>query len=271
MLRVFVERKVRRQILRNSMIISVLAFIAILFLWNAEGVVSLVAHPLRMFVNNVHGGITALAMQLSGGAVDSFTLSSVGSYRIEFQGGADALTFSAGYLGSALLGAVMFFLVNRAPHLVRGLAVITGLFTSAFTLLFIRPNETGDVIPIFICIVFGLALILMGWKAHGDTNQLKSSRTALHIVMNIASMMIALHVLLDLNHLLTAPARTGNIITGFTITNLVAAFSESVMPGLSVAVIAITWSAIAIVLLGIAINYSLIKPLKQIPKNDDIV
>lgn len=269
MLRVFVERKVRRQILRNSMIISVLAFIAILFLWNAEGVVSLVAHPLRMFVNNVHGGITALAMQLSGGAVDSFTLSSVGSYRIEFQGGADALTFSAGYLGSALLGAVMFFLVNRAPHLVRGLAVITGLFTSAFTLLFIRPNETGDVgdvMLIFICIVFGLALILMGWKAHGDTNQLKSSRTALHIVMNIASMMIALHVLLDLNYLLTAPARIGD-----TITNPVAAFSESVMPGLSVPVIAITWAAVAIVLLGIAINYSLIKPLKQIPKNDDIV
>ena len=47
---------------------------------------------------------------------------------------------SAGYLGSALLGAVMFFLVNRAPHLVRGMAMITGAFTVGFLALFIRPD-----------------------------------------------------------------------------------------------------------------------------------
>ncbi len=265
MLRVFVERKVRRQILQTSMITSALAFVAILLLWNVEAMQGL-AHPLRMFINNVHGGITALAMQLSGGAVNSFTLSPVGSYRIEFQGGTEALIFAAGYLGSALLGSIMFFLVNRAPHLVRGLAVFTGLFTIVFLLLFIRPDETGDAISILICAVFGFALMALGWQARGDTNQLKSRRTLLHIVMNIVSMMIALHVVLDLSYLLSTPARIGD-----TITNPVAAFSESVMPGLSVAIIAVAWSVIAIALMGIAIRYSLIKPLKQIPKNDDIV
>ena len=157
MLREFVERKVRRQIVHRSLFISVLAFAAILVLWYSESMATVV-HPLRMFINNIHGGLSAFAIQISGGTVESFTLSPSGSYMIEFSGGADALTMTAGYLGSALLGAVMFFLVNRAPHLVRGLAIITGAFTVGFLGLFIRPDAAGDWVSMLICIGFGFCL-----------------------------------------------------------------------------------------------------------------
>lgn len=265
MLRMFVERKVRRQIVHRSLAISTMAFVAILALWYTESLSNIV-HPLRMFINNIHGGLSAFAIQVAGGTVHSFTLSPVGSYVIEFSGGADALTMSAGYLGSALLGAVMFFLVNRAPHLVRGMAMITGAFTVGFLALFIRPDATGDWISMFVCIGFGLLLIVLGWKGRGDINQLLSKRSITQIVMTIVSLMTACHILLDLPVILNSPA----MVDG-SITNPIAYFSEHVMPAFSVPVIAATWSAIAIALLAAAFYLSIARQLKQIPKNDDIL
>ncbi len=265
MLRKFVERKVRRQIAHRSLAISIMAFFAILALWYTESFSNIV-HPLRMFINNIHGGLSAFAIQVTGGTVHSFTLSPAGSYVIEFSGGADALTMSAGYLGSALLGAVMFFLVNRAPHLVRGMAMITGAFTVGFLALFIRPDATGDWISMFVCIGFGLLLIVLGWKGRGDINQLLSKRSITQIVMTIASLMTACHILLDLPVILNSPAMVDDAIT-----NPIAYFSENVMPALSIPVVALTWSAIAIAMLAAAFYLSISRQLKQIPKNDDIL
>ena len=265
MLRIFVERKVRRQIVRRSLIISALAMIAMLFLWYTEALPSL-AHPTRMFINNIHGGLTALAIQLSGGTVDSFTLSPVGTYLITFQGGSDALIFPAGYLGSAVLGALLFYAINRAPHLLRGLAIITGAFTVAFVLLFIRPAETGDAVSYAICIGLGVFLMALGWTGKGDINQLRSRKSVTHIVMTIVALMMALHILLDLQHVLSTPARFDD-----TIINPVAAFNEGVMPNASLQLVAYAWTTIAIGLLSVAAHFSLIRPLRQIPKDDDIV
>ena len=264
MFRRFLERKVRRQILGISLFTAVFAFVGVFALWNNPGF-AIVIDPLRMFINNIHGGMSALAMQLTGGEVLSFTLSPAGAYLIEFHGGEEALFYPAGYLGSALLGAVMFFLVNRAPQLTRGLAVLTGLFTVGFIALFIRPNETGDWTAILICIGLGVALALAGWRSRGDINQLRSSRSLLQIVMNALAMMIALHVLLDLNYLLNTPARDGN-----TIVNPAAAFAEEVAPGMAIAVVALTWTGVAVALLGAAVYFSLLKSLRREVKDKGI-
>ena len=266
MLREFVERKVRRQIVYRSLLISALAFVAILVLWYNDSMTSLV-HPLRMFINNIHGGLSAFAMQITGGEVENFTLSPVGTYRIEFRGGADALTMSAGYIGSALLGAITFFLVNRAPHLIRLIAVITGAFTVGFLALFIRPDATGDWISLIICLGFGVVLIALGWKGHGDINQLRSRKSVAQIVMTIVSLMTGLHILLDLPTVLSSPAQLSDDV----ITNPVAYFAENVMPGASLTVIAFSWAAIALGLMAVAFHFGITRRLKKIPKNDDIV
>lgn len=269
MLREFVERKVRREIVRRNFIISALAFVGIFALWYIDSLSGL-AHPFRMLVNNIHGGLTAFAMQITGGTVDSFTLSQVGTYRIEFRDGADALTMSAGYLGSAALGALMFFLVNRAPHLVRLIAGVTGAFTIGFLALFIRPAETGDLISMIICLGLGALLIVLGWTGRGDINQLRSRKSVTQIVLTVISLMTGLHILLDLPLVLSTPASV--VVDGVeTITNPVAYFTEFVMPGFSVQVIAISWAAIAIALMGLAFHFGITRRMKQIPKNDDIV
>ncbi len=266
MFREFVERKVRRQIVRRSLLISLAAFVAILTMWYGDQMASLV-HPLRMFINNIHGGLSALAMQLTGGTVHSFTLSPAGSYVIEFSDGVDALTMSAGYLGSAALGAVMFYLVNRAPHLLRGLSIITGAFTIGFLALFIRPDATGDLVSMIICLGFGALLILLGWKGKGDINQLRSRKSVTQIVMTIVSLMVALHIWLDLPAVLQNAAQSAD----GAITNPVAYFAENVVPGVSVEFVAFSWAGIALALLAIAFYFCIIRPFKNIPKNDDIV
>ena len=265
MLREFVARKVRREIVRRNFIISAFAFIGIFALWYVEALSSL-AHPFRMFANNIHGGLTAFAMQMTGGAVDSFTLSEAGAYTITFTGGADALTMSAGYLGSATLGALMFFLVNRAPHLVRLISMLVGAFTVGFLALFIRPEAAADWIAMVVCMGFGGLLILLGWTGRGDINQLRSRKSVTQIVLTVVSLMTGLHIVLDLPAVLSAPAYSGDVIT-----NPVAYFAENVMPTFSVDVVAISWAAIAIALMGVAFHFGITRRLKQIPKNDDIV
>ncbi len=265
MLREFVERKVRREIVRRNVIISAAAFIGILALWHIEALSSL-AHPFRMFVNNIHGGLTAFAMQMTGGAVESFTLSEVGTYTITFIGGADAITMSAGYLGSAALGALMFFLVNRAPHLVRLISIVTGAFTVGFLALFIRPEAAADLISMIVCMGFGGLLILLGWTGRGDINRLRSRKSLTHITLTVVSLMAGLHIVLDLPDVLTTPAYFDDVIT-----NPVAYFAEIVTPALSVDAVAFSWAAIAIALMGVAIHFGITRRLRQIPKNDDIV
>ena len=265
MLRLFVERKVRREIVRRNFIISVAAFIGIFALWHVDSL-SALAHPFRMFVNNIHGGLTALAMQLTGGAVESFTLSQAGAYTISFKGGADALTMSAGYLGSAALGALAFFLVNRAPHLVRLISSVMGVFTVGFLALFIRPEAAADWISMGLCMGFGALLIVLGATGRGDINRLRSRKSLTQIVLTVVSLMTGLHILLDLPAALSTPAISGEVIT-----NPVAYFAENVMPALSVEMVAIGWTAIAIALMGVAFHFSIVRQLRQIPKDDDIV
>ncbi|MCY4464846.1 MAG: M50 family metallopeptidase [Chloroflexi bacterium] len=265
MLRTFVERKVRRQIVQRSLIISALGFAAIVVMWNNQALAG-VMHPLRMFINNIHGGLSAFAMQISGGAVESFTLSEAGAYTLLFRDGAEALIMSAGYLGSALLGALLFYLVNRAPHLLRGLSIVLGVFTIGFLALFIRPDAAGDWLSLLVCTGFGALLIFLGVTGAGDINRLRSRKSITQIVLSIIALMTALHIVLDLPAVLQTPATSGGAIT-----NPVAYFAEHVMPGLSVEAVAYSWSAIAIALLGMAFHLGIIRPLRQIPSNEDIV
>ncbi len=265
MLRIFVERKVRRQIVLRSLTISVLGFVAIVAMWNTQALAGVV-HPLRMFINNIHGGLSAFAMQISGGAVDSFMLSESGAYTITFVAGAEALIMSAGYLGSAVLGSLLFYLVNRGPHLLRGLSIALGAFTIGFLGLFIRPDAAGDWLSMIVCIGFGALLIFLGITGAGDINQLRSRKSVTQIVMSIIALMTALHIVLDLPAVLQVPATSGGAIT-----NPVAYFAENVMPGVSVEMVAYSWSAIAIALLAAAFHFGILRPLRQIPNNDDIV
>jgi hypothetical protein len=238
------DRKMRRQ----TLFITLLALVAVAILWNIRELEFLV-YPLRLFVTYVHEASHSLAAIITGGSVNSFTVSANGSGLAITTGGARAFILPAGYLGAALFGSMLFFLTNRIPRWVRGLSVFIGAFMIVFTLMFARPDETGSLVALFIGLGFGAIMLLMGWKAPRIINQ---------FLLNTLAVMTALNAVLDVWMLVSySDAGRGEI------SNDAAAFASEFTPLLPTAVVAFIWSLAAAIMLGIAVYFGMIKPLSQ--------
>ena len=244
MLKRFADRKIRRQ----SLLITLVAFVAVFVLWNVREL-EVIVYPLRLFVTYVHEASHALAALVTGGQVQGFTVSPNGSGLAITAGGSRAFILPAGYLGAALFGSMLFFLVNRIPRWVRGLSIFIGAFMVVFTALFARPDEVGSMTALVIGLGFGVVMILMGWKAPNIINQ---------FILNTLAIMTSLNAVLDVWMLVTfTDASRGNI------RNDASAFAQEVTPLLPTSVVALIWSAAAVAMLGVAIYFGMIKPLRQ--------
>lgn len=238
------DRKIRRQ----SILITVLAIIAVFILWNIRELEVLV-YPLRLFVTYVHEASHSLAALVTGGSVQGFTVSANGSGLAQTLGGSRAFILPAGYLGAALFGSMLFFLTNRIPRWVRGLSVFIGAFMVVFTVLFARPDETGSLAALLIGLGFGAFMVVMGWKAPRLMNQ---------FVLNTLAVMTSLNAVLDVWTLVSyTDATRGNI------SNDAAAFASEFTPALGTSVVAFIWSAAAVTMLAVAVYFGMIKPLRQ--------
>ena len=238
------DRKMRRQ----TIVITILALIAVVILWNIRELEALV-YPLRLFVTYVHEASHSLAALITGGSVQGFTISENGSGVATTLGGSRAFILPAGYLGAALFGSMLFFLSNRIPRWVRGLSIFIGAFILVFTLVFARPDETGSLAALFIGLGFGAVMLLMGWKAPRIVNL---------FILNTLAVMTALNAVLDVWMLVSySDASRGAVM------NDAAAFSAQVTPALPTPVIAFNWSAAAVAMLATAVYFGMIQPLRQ--------
>jgi len=244
MIKRLADRKIRRQ----TLLITLLAFVAAYILWNIREL-DVIVYPLRLFVTYVHEASHALAALITGGQVQGFTISANGSGLAVTAGGARALILPAGYLGAALFGSLLFFLTNRIPRWVQGLAIFIGGFIVVFTVLFARPDETGSLTALMIGLGFGVVMILMGWKAPRIVNQ---------FLLNTLAVMTALNAVLDVWFLVgNQDAARG------AVRNDASAFASEVTPLLPGSVIAFIWSIAAVLMFGVAVYFGLIKPLRQ--------
>lgn len=244
MIDAFNNRKLRRE----TLLITILALVAVFILWNVQQLEALV-YPLRLFVTYIHEASHSLTAIVTGGHVNGFTVSPDGSGLAQTSGGAIAAILPAGYLGAAFFGSALFFLSNRFPRWIRGMAISIGTFMVIFTLIFARPDETGSINAFLIGMGFGSIMILMGWKAPRVFNL---------FVLNTLAVMTALNAVLDVWMLVGySDASRG------AVQNDAAAFSREVTPLLPTAVVAFLWSAAALTMLGVAVYYGMIKPLRQ--------
>lgn len=244
MIKRLADRKIRRQ----TLLVTALAFVAVYILWNVRSL-DVIVYPLRLFVTYIHEAGHALAALITGGQVVGFTVSPNGSGLAITAGGSRSLILPAGYLGAALFGSMLFFLVSRIPRWVRGLSVFIGGFMVVFTIMFARPDETGSLTALFIGIGFGVIMILMGWKAPRVVNL---------FMLNTLAVMTALNAVLDVWFLVgNDDAARG------TVRNDASAFAAEFTPLLPGAVIAFIWSIAAVLMFGVAVYFGLIKPLRQ--------
>ena len=98
-------------------------------------------YPIRLFVTFIHEGSHAIVAAVTGGSVQSLTIASDGSgvvYSAPSGFFGSILTSSAGYLGTAIFGVVLLWLMRRtvAPNKVLfGCGVFVGLMTLIFGVL----------------------------------------------------------------------------------------------------------------------------------------
>lgn len=250
---------------RQTLMITLLAFGFAFVLWNAgeadrriaqfarqlqievdiPELDSTLVYPLRLFVTFIHEAGHSLAALITGGQVQSFTVSPNGSGLAKISGGNLALILPAGYLGAALFGSLLFFLSNRAPRQVRGLAIFIGLAMILLTALYARPDQTGSLTAFTIGIGFGLIMIVMGWKAARPINL---------FVLSTLAIMTALHAVFDDLRRLVDNANADRH-------NDAAQFAEQFTPLFSASAVALIWAAAAVVMLAVAIYFGLIKPI----------
>jgi hypothetical protein len=246
---------------RQALLVSVLALLFALFLWNTPHInaraapqagveiitssLALILWPIRLFVTFVHEAGHSLAALLTGGQIQGFTVSPDGSGLAVTAGGYRALVIPAGYLGAALFGSLLFFLTNRMPKWTRGLSVLLGLSIIVLTLIYARPDQSGNLTAQFIGIGFGAAMVALGWLAPRIINV---------FILNTLAILTGLNAVLDLSILVNnSDAGLGELM------NDAAAFSREVTPLLPASLIAFIWSGIALIMLGAAVYFGLVK------------
>lgn len=249
---------------RQTILITIVALIVALFLWNMPDVeqrvvqrdgaivtqtsafnASIITYPVRLFVTFVHEAGHALAGLLSGGSVEGFTVSPDGSGVARIAGGNIALIAPAGYLGAALFGAMLFFVTSRKPQWTRGLAVAIGFSIVVLTLSFATPDAEQNRTAQVVGIGFGLGLIALGAFA---------PRAITVFLLNTLAILTGLNAVFDL----WSVVRNPNPAPGGAL-NDAANFSAQVTPLLPAAVVALMWALIALGMLSAAIYYGLVK------------
>lgn len=235
--------KLTRRERRINLVLTFLAFILVYILWNLP-VFDFLMYPLRLFTTYVHEAGHSLGALISGGQVLGFQVFPNGSGVATTAGGSAWLILPAGYLGAALFGSGLFYLTNAYPRWSDGLAIAIGIAVALFTVLFARAGTA-----IIVGLGFGLALMILGWKA--------GERLTL-LVLNILAIITGLNAVFDIWYIVqNSDAGLGNI------SNDAAAFSRQLMPLIPAWLVALVWAGIALVLMGLAIWYGVVKPLRM--------
>ncbi|NVO55575.1 M50 family metallopeptidase [Rhodobacteraceae bacterium B1Z28] len=128
----------------------VLITLLVFVLWNTPIVL-----PLKILVVFLHEFSHALAVVLTGGSVESFSISLQQGGHVTARGGSRFLTLSAGYLGSLALGMALLIIALRTRSDRAVLGVFGGVMLLV-TLLYIR-----DPFPMIFCAGVGVAMLAM--------------------------------------------------------------------------------------------------------------
>lgn len=224
---------------QRALVVALIAFAIALVLWNVPQL-GFILYPIRLFVTLVHEAGHALAAVLTGGHVAGLVVSPDTSGVTYTLGGNRMLILPAGYLGSALFGALLFYIANTVPF-PRTIALLLAIFLAAITLIFTSFLATAWLVGL------GMALVLLALWRYAD-------RSVNLLVLDILAILTGLNVVLDLFALVSnTGAAMGDVV------NDAAAFTRDVTPLIPPVVWAIVWSVIAVALLLLAVYFSHIR------------
>ncbi|MFZ4816380.1 MAG: M50 family metallopeptidase [Phototrophicaceae bacterium] len=231
---------------RRALLIATVAAVVLYVLWN-QPIFNSVLYPLRLFVTYIHEAGHSLAAIITGGRVERFIVSANGSGVAWTAGGNRLVISAAGYLGAALFGSGLFYVVNRFPRWDSTIAFFLGIFMVVFTVSFARPDEGGAPVAIIIGLLFGVGLFLLGWRA---------PRFLTLLVLDVLAISTALNAVLDVWYLVTDIGASRGLVV-----NDAAAFARQT-GWIPASVVALLWSLIAVAMFSLAVWYAVWKPLQ---------
>ncbi len=224
---------------QRALVVALIAFVVALILWNVPQL-EFILYPIRLFVTFVHEAGHGLAAILTGGHVARLIVSPDTSGVTYTLGGNQMIILPAGYLGTALFGALLFYLANTVPF-PRTIALLLAIFVAAVTLLFTSFLATAWLVGL------GMALVLLALWRFAD-------RSVNLLVLDVLAILTGLNVVLDLFALVNnSNAAMGDVV------NDAAAFTRDVAPLIPPIVWAALWAVIAVALLLLAVYFSHIR------------
>jgi hypothetical protein len=288
---------VQSQSQRRDVSLALIAFIIALVLWQLQGLFFL-AFPFRLFVTMIHELGHGMAAVLTGGKFLRFQVTSSGAGLAYTSGGWRFVIIQAGYLGTALFGAVLLVIthhVKRPGRVAVGLGVFIAILTLAYTgirlsnlsipemllagailaagayMLLTRDMDRGEHrIGILVLSVGGLLLLAFAGKSNTITILVGlMSGLALIGIGLYGSRDLVVVVLTFLAFLTGLQAITDSWVL-FKIVSLpyglMPANDASSMAkqfGGSAALWALVWIGMDVIIFGVATYYTLIKPVRR--------
>jgi hypothetical protein len=246
------EQVQSEEINHPALVMSALLVSAVMvyLIWNVADFV-FILYPLSLFSTLVHEISHSIAAVGTGGEVTKFVVNTDQSGYARVRGGYMPLIASAGYLGTALFGSIVFYANNRFRH-ANSVAFIIGLLIVVVTLIYANPILTGHFAALIVALAFGIALMLLGWKASMWWNMM---------VVNVIATITALDAVNGALKLARFTEETHH--------NDAVIFWRVATPWLpSPNIVAWVWAAIAISMFGLAVYHGVFKtfvPEKQQP------
>lgn len=224
---------------QRSLAVALIAFALVFIVWHVPQL-DFLLYPLRLFVTFVHETGHGLAALLTGGEIGRLVVFSNGSGVATTAGGTRALILPAGYVGAALFGGALFYLANTVLFS-RTISMALALLVAAVSIVYTDFLSTAWLVGIG----FAVALGLVAWKVNRNGNLL---------VLNLLAVITGLNAVMDVVGLVSnSSASLGDV------RNDAAAFSAEIAPLIPAAVWAILWALLAVLILGAAVYYSLIR------------
>ncbi len=231
---------------RRALTVSGLALLVVVILWNVP-LFSTVLYPLRLFVTFIHEAGHVVASVLTGGQVRGFIVYPNGAGVTYTIGGIRAIILPAGYIGTALFGAALFYIANtwgRTPLI----TTVLGYGLIAFSIFFTFSDLLSGLLALTIGCVMGGLLVSLARRGSEDFNLL---------ILNVLAMITGLNAVLDVFYIVENPGVRGVVV------NDAAAFSEQFAPWIPASVWALIWAIAAAALLAGAVYFSVIRPARR--------
>ncbi|MFN0036415.1 MAG: M50 family metallopeptidase [Saprospiraceae bacterium] len=119
---------------------------------------ALMLYPVTMLVTFLHEFGHALGAVLTGGSVEGLQINSDGSGYTSTRGGSPGIILMGGYLGSALLGNVLFRIGARHHRLTQGTLLVLAAFMGMAGLLWFESFESTVILWVFALVLTFIAL-----------------------------------------------------------------------------------------------------------------